>query len=627
MSNADVVRSLYRAIQFRDPPAGELADYAARLDSGQLTATAAQLAILRAPYTVSFVAPVVREYQAAFGRVPDLGGLDFWADSTGAGYVDVLELAKLFVSSAEFQTRYGAGTDVNKAFLVSLYTNVLGRGPDEGGLAYWLGSGQSQAQVLNYFAQSAEFTAQASSHIEAYLALSAAGKPPLSGSLLALEPAPTPGLTFALTTGLDSLVGTAGVDTFTATGGPGATFTSFDSVDGADGSSDVLFVMSPAALALPGQVTVKNVEIAKLAAAGAIKADLSTWVGLRDVAIDQSASDTVAMTTGANATSVSLKGGKGVTIADAGTSATDALARVSLEGVSGSVTLSSDRLTAISLVNSPAVVTLNNATAGHALQIDLSGSNLTVTDSAAETVNFVTSAGSNAASQLYVKLVDPAVKTIKVTGDVGIKLDFSASELKVFDASGLTKGTNRVEFSGVNAATILGGAGQDFLSGFGAGNNVDGGAGNDVLESGYLIDTLVGGDGNDDILINRGLHTVSGGPGADRFYVMEPAYFKQFSTITDASSGDRLIFGQNPSFQSGEIVSKYELILSITLNIATEGNATNKLSWFRFQGSTYVVQDRSAANGFDSALDKVIVLTGSIDLSKADFFNGEIILA
>jgi S-layer protein len=149
-----------------------------------------------------------------------------------------------------------------------------------------------------------------------------------------------------------------------------------------------------------------------------------------------------------------------------------------------------------------------------------------------------------------------------------------------------------------------------------------------VLESGYYGDTLVGGDGNDDILINRGLHTVSGGLGADRFYVMEPAYFKQFSTVTDASSGDRVCFDIITTFQSTEIVlSKYTFLLSSALDVATEGNATNRLSWFRFQGSTYVVQDRSAANGFDYTLDRVIALTGSIDLSKADFFNGEIILA
>ena len=47
-------------------------------------------------------------------------------------------MASSFLASAEFRERYGEDVS-NQSYVNTLYLNVLGRGPDESGLIYWLG--------------------------------------------------------------------------------------------------------------------------------------------------------------------------------------------------------------------------------------------------------------------------------------------------------------------------------------------------------------------------------------------------------------------------------------------------------------------------------------------------------
>jgi len=98
-----------------------------------------------------------RLYQAAFDRSPDTGGLGYWITTLdkGAGLTPV---AQSFVGSAEFSTRYGSLN--NDQFVNQLYLNVLDRGGDAGGLAYWTGHLNAnhlvRAEVLVYFSESPE---------------------------------------------------------------------------------------------------------------------------------------------------------------------------------------------------------------------------------------------------------------------------------------------------------------------------------------------------------------------------------------------------------------------------------------------------------------------------------------
>lgn len=80
-----------------------------------------------------------RVYKAAFARDPIVGdqaGLGFWINSIDKG-MDMVEVAARFIDSPEFRKLYGQNPS-NAEFLTKVYTNVLGRTPDQGGYAWWL---------------------------------------------------------------------------------------------------------------------------------------------------------------------------------------------------------------------------------------------------------------------------------------------------------------------------------------------------------------------------------------------------------------------------------------------------------------------------------------------------------
>ena len=101
-------------------------------------------------------AQVVRLYQAALGRGPDQGGLNYWIDALQKG-ASPSDLGAGFLGSAEFNARFGASNDAG--YVDRLYQNVLGRPGDAGGTAYWLGrlqAGATRQDVLVGFAESTE---------------------------------------------------------------------------------------------------------------------------------------------------------------------------------------------------------------------------------------------------------------------------------------------------------------------------------------------------------------------------------------------------------------------------------------------------------------------------------------
>lgn len=97
-----------------------------------------------------------RLYQAAFDRVPDLGGLGFQINALDTGF-SLVQVADNFLMSPEFQRTYGALD--NTQYVMKLYENVLGRQGEQAGVDYHLqelASGQSRAQVLTHFSESPE---------------------------------------------------------------------------------------------------------------------------------------------------------------------------------------------------------------------------------------------------------------------------------------------------------------------------------------------------------------------------------------------------------------------------------------------------------------------------------------
>lgn len=100
---------------------------------------------------------VAHLYQAAFGRAPDLAGVQYWSAAMDAGTATLSDVAGSFVGSAEFQNDYGALND--DRFVGRLYSNVLGRASDAAGSAYWvnqMAQGASRGQALIGFSEGFE---------------------------------------------------------------------------------------------------------------------------------------------------------------------------------------------------------------------------------------------------------------------------------------------------------------------------------------------------------------------------------------------------------------------------------------------------------------------------------------
>jgi hypothetical protein len=100
-----------------------------------------------------------RIYKAAFNRTPDTGGLGYWITQMDKG-MNTVDVAARFIDSAEFRTLYGQNPS-NADFLTKVYTNVLGRTPDQGGYNWWLNelntnASKTKAKVLADFSESAE---------------------------------------------------------------------------------------------------------------------------------------------------------------------------------------------------------------------------------------------------------------------------------------------------------------------------------------------------------------------------------------------------------------------------------------------------------------------------------------
>jgi hypothetical protein len=102
-----------------------------------------------------------RLYMAALDRTPDPAGLASWTNVLRSG-TDLDDVAHGFVTSAEFESRYG---DLdNSEYVTQLYRNVLNRTPDASGHANWIAhleAGETREAVLIGFSESAENRLQA----------------------------------------------------------------------------------------------------------------------------------------------------------------------------------------------------------------------------------------------------------------------------------------------------------------------------------------------------------------------------------------------------------------------------------------------------------------------------------
>jgi hypothetical protein len=76
-------------------------------------------------------------YVASFNRAPDSVGLDYWGGRLSDG-MSLNDIAKSFFVQKETVAAYPIGLPTSD-FVTKVYNNVLSRGPDTGGLNYWVG--------------------------------------------------------------------------------------------------------------------------------------------------------------------------------------------------------------------------------------------------------------------------------------------------------------------------------------------------------------------------------------------------------------------------------------------------------------------------------------------------------
>ena len=91
-----------------------------------------------AQLTAEEMEAIIELYIAYFNRAPDAVGLNFWATAYANG-LSLEGMAEQFAPQPETVAAYPEGTS-NLDFATTVYNNVLGRTPDQGGLDFWVGA-------------------------------------------------------------------------------------------------------------------------------------------------------------------------------------------------------------------------------------------------------------------------------------------------------------------------------------------------------------------------------------------------------------------------------------------------------------------------------------------------------
>lgn len=375
--------------------------------------------------------------------------------------------------------------------------------------------------------------------------------------------------------GIDSLAGGAGNDTIDMSGVALTTLTFDDSVDGGEGTDTLKINSTGGTIGDAGQFAhVSNIETLADIGTGTVSIGAST-PNFTTYDLSNSGNQILLINAGyANAVSVKITGDD--TNADKVTNS----ANVALT-VTGNV---ADVDAATSIIG-------GTGTDALVLTADNGSADLTA---------------SSSIDTITIKAGSTPTSTASVT--LGAATVIASGKTLTVDASALT--------NAAAAFTYNGSAEADKQS-------VTGGAGNDQIQTGSGADTIVAGAGADVIDSGAGIDTITTGSGADVVTINTNTNALEFATVTDFEVGDALAFVAKgaDTFNSTAVSLSPAAALSDYINAAAAGNGgTDGITrWFKFGGNTYVVVDNSAGTNFVAGTDRVIALTGEIDLSTATF--------
>ncbi|MEQ5872651.1 DUF4214 domain-containing protein [Sagittula sp. NFXS13] len=179
------VTQLFRNVLGRDPADSGLTAWTRAIENG-MTRSEAALAISESPEhiritqtgldafeaqidTATWTDTVYRLFGAVMGREPAASGLEAWSHAI-AKDGDLSHIVEQFMDTPEFEGIYGDSDDTE--FMTLLFRNVLGREPAASGLAAWSGrlaAGDSRAEVVSDFINSAEYTLKTTPALETFM--------------------------------------------------------------------------------------------------------------------------------------------------------------------------------------------------------------------------------------------------------------------------------------------------------------------------------------------------------------------------------------------------------------------------------------------------------------------------
>lgn len=540
---------------------------------------------------------IQKMYIAYFGRPADPIGLEFWANKVDAAAGNTDAVINGFAASTESQALFGNKTSAEK--INAIYTYLFNRPAEPAGLTYWVqkldngeisqagamytilsnaGAGDVDA-ITNKLAVAKAFTAALDTNAEIlgysgaaaadvarnYLQTVNSTAATKDAALAAVDSTianvvnaqqGATGQSFALTTGIDNLTGTAGNDTFNAPvtdgGTPTQTFGGLDSVDGGAGTDTLNIDFGSAVATLPATATIKNIENLTVsttntaAAVNGVDLDVTGLAGVQNVTVANGGNkasivkggEAVSVTGGAGA-NVSGTALKSVTVSKAATAtvsndtvatvgAGTTLTAVTLDNLTGAAsTLTGAGIVDVSVKNQKvahAATVVNTVSTALTINVDGAGysaAGAEVATGGSADVEIV--AGSKAAtitvnatgSKSLIEIKETttgAAKTLNLTGSAALKITDVSTSLSGLTTIAGAAATGNLDLGtlGANAATVTTGSGNDKFQLNATKVTVDAGAGNDIVTLGSTLalgSTVKLGAGNDTLLSAGGVVT------------------------------------------------------------------------------------------------------------------------
>jgi Domain of unknown function (DUF4214) len=164
-----IVTTLYNDLLFRDPDSIGLAAFSTELQDGATMAQVADSIVTSQEYLQANTTPgatanedqtqfVTALYSDVLGRDPEPGGVAYWVNQINTGAQTVQQVATAFVNSPEAAT--SPTSVLANPTIVTLYGDLLGRFPDSSGLADFTTAFQNGAtieQAVDVFVTSPEY--------------------------------------------------------------------------------------------------------------------------------------------------------------------------------------------------------------------------------------------------------------------------------------------------------------------------------------------------------------------------------------------------------------------------------------------------------------------------------------